>query len=138
KNYKGQLFSLQCLLQQQASTSGSKLILVHQPPDKIFRRSRVLCDEHSLTGTQAIGLYDHGKIDAGKRSHSFARRAKRAIHFRCGDILAPQKLLREDLATFELRSLPRRCDYRPPAAPECVANTVNQRQFWPDDGEIGT
>src|SRR5258708_26193953 len=51
--------------------------------------------------------------------------------------LEAKKLLRENLADFELRGVLRRGHDRPVTVPERIANPVYQGQFWSDDCEIG-
>src|SRR4029077_12426928 len=63
RNYnKRQLFALKCLLQQQAFSARSKLILVHRSADKVLGGRRVLSDKYSLAGAQTICLYDHRPV----------------------------------------------------------------------------
>src|SRR5258708_14433840 len=51
--------------------------------------------------------------------------------------LEAKKLLRENLADFELRGVLRRGHDRPVTVPERIGNPVYQGQFWSDDCEIG-
>src|SRR5258708_29060228 len=131
------LFSFKRLLQQQPFAARAELILVHQALDKILIGSCVLSDKDPLAGAQTVGLYDHRPINSRKCSQGVRRRFKHTIHLRGRNALSAKKLLRENLAAFELRGVLRRGHDRPVTVPERIANPVYQRQFWSDDCEIG-
>jgi len=50
--------------------------------------------------------------------------------------MALQKLLGKDLAPLQLRGLLGRSHNRPAALAKRVADSVHQRQFWPDNSEV--
>ena len=123
KNDIRELFALKCFLQQYAAARLPKLALLHQPFDKRRRLIRRSSHQHTLAGTQAIGLYRHWPVHCAQGAIGAAGRVMHAVHPSGRDAVAFCKLLGVDFTALEFSRQLRGPGYPQAAARELVRDT---------------